>query len=760
MAPYARPAGPKESEGQIESDSSSAVSEIFSDNGPDNDSDTDLEDSEESDDDDEQDEESFNDEGELPPEHYLAEAENLDVSQLRQKRYSDTTQEKLDETRVYWDRYCRHINRDPNQQWQWISDSEETVRFLYGSFKWRCDIRRGKKGRYCPEIKYKSSLESFWKWWHLVLKQETAVGLSKETQVKVQDLIAIVAEEKGLELTRRPKKNMYIEDVAEFARVLLTTTEMTFECGWQRIQLLFFCQLATLTANPEGGRPRLFIFLKPEFTKKFLGKKAPNEFKIPEIIFDPTLVLSPHVCLLGMLFHINGFKSITTTGPVLDSPERLYSLGLKDELLDKYVFCQTVREATGFRIAVEKKLLASTVTSRMRRAGQITGFEQVTKPYLLRYAGAKAFNSSEEVTDALQNVMLQHADIRTFIRHYEVDVDVDVQGIVRKTGSQTPLSKSLNQLPAVRVRQKTVNERKRKWVDRKAKLDRITQACQASFGHLNAGALTGRHRQLQVKLEHLQDRTLEAKRKYNASIRELRNEKQRQRNTRIRENLERYKNEQPVIDLERQLAGKLVDAKVMGALERKGFMPPQQMLMIDAILSLPGTTMEAEYKRRIQAINAVTAFCGVEEGRPTRRTTQSCRRSLPDDDESGPVAKRHQSSAEDETEIALRQAMESVRIDSPKQRPQICFLCLGNPDLPLKDRLLKHSTPGSLTRHFLRKHVNPSWPAKGVTCTVCDEKPLQQKSELLNHAEVFHGTVVGGTARLKLAQEVNPHLRW
>lgn len=85
-------------------------------------------------------------------------------------------------------RYCRHINRDPNQQWQWISDSEETVRFLYGSFKWRCDIRRGKKGRYCPEIKYKSSLESFWKWWHLVLKQETAVGLSKETQVKVQDV--------------------------------------------------------------------------------------------------------------------------------------------------------------------------------------------------------------------------------------------------------------------------------------------------------------------------------------------------------------------------------------------------------------------------------------------------------------------------------------------------------------------------------------------------------------------------------------------
>ncbi|BCR90557.1 uncharacterized protein ACHE_60443S [Aspergillus chevalieri] len=45
----------------------------------------------------------------------------------------------------------------------------------------------------------------------------------------------------------------------------------------------------------------------------------------------------------------------------------------------------------------------------------------------------------EEVTDALQNVILQHADIRTFVQHYEVDVDLDVQGIIRKTGSQTPL---------------------------------------------------------------------------------------------------------------------------------------------------------------------------------------------------------------------------------------------------------------------------------------------------------------------------------
>lgn len=135
-------------------------------------------------------------------------------------------------------------------------------------------------------------------------------GLSKDTTVKVLDVsdpcldeaealangpqvLAMVAKEKGLLPGRRPKATMYIEDVAEFARVLLSTTEMTFQCGWLQIQLLLFCQLAaitgsrpgalldlryrnlllTLVRDPDGGRPRLFIYLTPEFTKTFLGEK-------------------------------------------------------------------------------------------------------------------------------------------------------------------------------------------------------------------------------------------------------------------------------------------------------------------------------------------------------------------------------------------------------------------------------------------------------------------------------------------------------
>lgn len=84
----------------------------------------------------------------------------------------------------------------------------------------------------------------------------------------------------------------------------------------------------------------------------------------------------------------------------------------------------------------------------------------------------------------------------------------------------------------------------------------------------------------------------------------------------MRENLERYKNDQPVDDSEQQLAGKIVDEEVIGALQQTGYMTPQHMMLIDTILTSPGVTVEAEHQRRIAAINAVVAFCDVEEGPP------------------------------------------------------------------------------------------------------------------------------------------------
>jgi integrase len=109
-------------------------------------------------------------------------------------------------------------------------------------------------------------------------------------------LIKAVAEVKKLDYGKRESATMYVQDLAEFARVVLATTEMSFDIGWLRVQLILFFQLAAITGNrPEalvnlryrhlkltlirdptgqsGPYPRLFIELTAEYTKTFLGIK-------------------------------------------------------------------------------------------------------------------------------------------------------------------------------------------------------------------------------------------------------------------------------------------------------------------------------------------------------------------------------------------------------------------------------------------------------------------------------------------------------
>lgn len=82
--------------------------------------------------------------------------------------------------------------------------------------------------------------------------------------------------------------------------------------------------------------------------------------------------------------------------------------------------------------------------------------------------------------------------------------------------------------------------------------------------------------------------------------------------------MDRYKKEQPVKDSERQLSGMIVDEDTRDALTQSD-VTPEQLQLIDAILTLPEKSLELECQRRITAINAVTAYCGVEEGAPYRR---------------------------------------------------------------------------------------------------------------------------------------------
>ncbi|KAA8651306.1 uncharacterized protein ATNIH1004_000187 [Aspergillus tanneri] len=93
---------------------------------------------------------------------------------------------------------------------------------------------------------------------------------------------------------------------------------------------------------------------------------------------------------------------------------------------------------------------------------------------------------------------------------------------------------------------------------------------------------------------------------------------------------------------------------------------------------MPSATLEAEYGRRINTVNAVAAFCSVS---------------------TDPISP----STLDEIVIILRQAMESVRIHSPEHRPTKYFLCINPSNLSLEDRVMEFANTRFTHKAFSTK---------------------------------------------------------
>jgi len=87
----------------------------------------------------------------------------------------------------------------------------------------------------------------------------------------------------------------------------------------------------------------------------------------------------------------------------------------------------------------------------------------------------------------------------------------------------------------------------------------------------------------------------EGEEKYQKACRCLRSEKQWQRRLLLVDLVNSLKKEQPLIDSERQLSRKVVDEDTRDALERSDQITPEHLCLIDAILTLPETSLENEY---------------------------------------------------------------------------------------------------------------------------------------------------------------------
>ena len=122
-------------------------------------------------------------------------------------------------------------------------------------------------------------------------------------------------------------------------------------------------------------------------------------FLIPEMLFEPSLLLNPHVFLLGILFGHRAFIS----DELNDRPAQLgyldiqegefeLPLGIRPELKDIFIFRKAKKLLTGYTLC-NAPISGPTMSKWVTRIGEILGREENTICYNLRYFAGNSLDS-------------------------------------------------------------------------------------------------------------------------------------------------------------------------------------------------------------------------------------------------------------------------------------------------------------------------------------------------------------------------------
>ena len=142
-------------------------------------------------------------------------------------------------------------------------------------------------------------------------------------------------------------------------------------------------------------------------------------------MFDPSLLLSPHVFFLAILFRHRAFLSerlndnphiLSECAPaMLDMPcgtlltssragkllihpsGNELPLSLKEEMRDQYIFRQTEKTPMGF-VMSQNRISQATMSGWVKRIGVLLGFERNTISYNLRYMAGNKMDQNGKLT--------------------------------------------------------------------------------------------------------------------------------------------------------------------------------------------------------------------------------------------------------------------------------------------------------------------------------------------------------------------------
>ncbi|KAF4331872.1 C2H2 finger domain protein [Fusarium beomiforme] len=610
----------------------------------------------------------------LPPEFFLRMQDNFKEEEADDTAYADGTTRQLDAIERRWNTYCKYTKQDP---------------------------------KYCMH--------------HISLSE------------------------------RRENRCMTIEDLQRQAETTISTTKQRFHLGEHRIYALLFLLLIA----PSGSRPRALLFLRfgdlelslardpldgphrilirfrLRFTKTFLGEKETNVLTLPETIFDSSLLLSPHTLLLGLLFHHGAFDA-----PNLTSPEHLSKLDihpdehelplpLKQSMNDIFVFRRATKTGmNAYVLSANEQITYNMISGWTKKLGELAGFGVVVILYTLRYNAGNEFDQCSNISDGLRNLMLQHANSRTFEKHYLGRVvPVDTMAVVSHKVQQKALMRQACSIGYSASKRRPTH---------------LTVEQSASINDDPKIQDLLRQRDLLLSKRNKSDKVRTRLRKI---TKDIQSEKARLRRKRKEQVRKAWTREQAVTDIERQLAGKTFEEPPISPSDEDAH--PAQKRLYEALTAPPTNTIDTEYRRRNNAILSVMSYCSVQEP-PLPPITRYKAVTTEKD-----VSDLHDNTTKDTASSALGDAITSVFVKNRTERSRRCFLCVGRattlqPSDPAVDGLIKpfYST-GDLSRHFKRRHLSNLQPNEKLYCRLCDET-LDHKMHLQNHAETVHGTVSQG----------------
>ncbi|KAI0855985.1 C2H2 finger domain protein [Xylaria cubensis] len=680
-----------------------------------------------------------------PPEFYREGIKGLDPEIYKRKRYSQKTVGHINNAENAWRRFCDNVLQRKDWKERYL---KVTIQTLHAFFDWYLNQTTGKGGRRKRRTQKKNSLVTFWCMFRLAFERQHSFKINQIVDCQqVSNVIAEMNIRHGLQHQTRENRSMTLQDLKDQIETTLRTTEKSFKLGELRIlAVLFLLLLAPQGSRPASilklkfgdielflvrdptdpnGPPKLVIRLSMRYTKQYLGPKATKHFFIPEIIYDPSLFLSPHVFLLAILFKHQAFLSdgLNNNSHVLSQlkvfPEsNELPLTLKPEVKDIYVFRKPVKRFLGYELS-QDPLPYETMSQWVRRIGTLLGFENNTICYNLRYMAGNNMDRDVNVSASLRNLVLDHAPgSDTFQKHYlNRNVVADLWAIHRNEQPQHALllqATSHGHSKEIRRPIDLTPAQRKAAVDDNPEYQRLTQKQKS----LPLGAKYAAERKA-IGLSRANLRT----KLRNKAIERVRAE---------------WRDVQSVDDIERQIQG--VDFSTLPADHRSS--RPMGVLhqsMVNAIIVPLEGDLEALAQRRTNAINALVAYCAVQE-EPVSKLTESRRRSKSEG--KGKGKDQNQDQSKSRTEELKRSVSAQGMGGGDKVRR--CFICVAkaltlSPTEPQFNTLCNDFYGRrALGRHLAEVHMRSIGKNDQTECPLC-KVTLQNKMHLQNHAEIVHG---------------------